>query len=129
MHRILIIDPEPSIRKALEIGLSSEDFKIDIAKNGMEGIQLGCQGDPDIVIVALTLPDLDGYEVINRIQCFRPEIIVIAITERTIEEELFEAAKHGVSRYLEKPLDMKSVQDAIAFGLEEQALQRIYHRV
>lgn len=123
MHHILVVHPEPSIRIALKEGLSSKTFEIHVAKDGAEGLRIDSKGHYDIIIVSLVLPDMDGYEVIRRIHSRWPETIAIAITEKTAKEESIDGLKHGVSMYLEKPLEMKSITDAIARGLEQRALK------
>ena len=125
MHHILVVNPEPSIRIALKEGLSSKTFEVHVAKDGAEGLRLVSKGyyDYDIIIVSLVLPDMNGYKVIRRIHSRWPETIAIAITEKTAKEESINGLKHGVSMYLEKPLEMKSITDAIARGLEQWALK------
>ena len=123
MHHILVVNPEPSIRIALKEGLSSKTFEIHVAKDGAEGLRIDSKGHYDIIIVSLVLPDMDGYEVIRRIHSRWPETVAIAITEKTAKEESIDGLKHGVSMYLEKPLEMKSITDAIARGLEQRALK------
>lgn len=123
MHHILVVHPEPSIRIALKEGLSSKTLEVDVAADGAGGLRLNSKGHYDIIIVSLVLPDMDGYEVIRRIHSRWPETVAIAITEKTAKEESTNGLKHGVSLYLEKPLEMKSVKDAIARGLEQRALK------
>jgi len=123
MHHILVVNPEPSIRIALKEGLSSKTFEVHVAKDGAEGLRLGSKGHYDIIIVSLGLPDMGDYEVIHRIHSRWPETVAIAITEKTAKEESIDGLKHGVSMYLEKPLEMKSITDAIARGLEQRALK------
>jgi DNA-binding response OmpR family regulator len=57
MYRILVVDDEQSILKALSMGLSSEDFEVDVAADGAGGILLGTQKEYDILIADLCLPD------------------------------------------------------------------------
>jgi DNA-binding response OmpR family regulator len=121
MHRILIIDPESSIRLAVKIGLSPGVFEVDGAEDGFEGLGLSNLRFYDIIIVSLNLPDMDGYEVVSTIHSHSPDTIVIAVTERTVKEEILAGVQYGVSVYLEKPLDMKSIEDAITEGLRNQA--------
>lgn len=121
MHRILIVDPEPSIRLAVKIGLSPGLFEVDGAEDGFEGLGLSKLRFYAIAIVSLNLPDMDGYEVISTIHSHSPNTIVIAVTERTVKEEILSGVQYGVSVYLEKPLDMKSIEDAIAEGLRNKA--------
>ncbi len=124
MERILVIDDEASIRKALQIGLASEDFKVDLAGDGISGIQLGRKRSYDILIADLCLPDINGLEVIKEIRQSTPDIIPIVITGKGNMDSSLEAIRLEVSDFLEKPLSLSSVKDSIARGIERRALKR-----
>jgi len=124
MERILVIDDEDSICKALKIGLASENFEIDLASNGLSGIQLGQKHAYDILIADLSLPDINGLEVIKKIKFSRPEIIPIIITGNGSMKSSLEAIRLEVSDYLEKPLSLASVKGAIARGLKRRESMR-----
>ena len=124
MERILVIDDEASIRKALGIGLASEDFVVDLASDGISGIQLGQQRSYDILIADLSLPDINGLEVIKKIKHSIPEIIPIIITGKGDMQSSLEAIRLEVSDYLEKPLSLSSVKDSIARALKRREMKR-----
>jgi DNA-binding NtrC family response regulator len=123
VRRILVVDDEPSIGKALTLGLSSKELEVDVAENGRTGVRLGSRKHYDVLIADLCLPDIDGLEVIRRIKSHSPEIIAIVITGNPDRESSMEASSQGVSSYLKKPLDLKSLKNAIERGLEERALK------
>ncbi len=120
MERILIVDDEPSIRKALSMGLTSDGFEVDTAQDGTGGILLGRQKEYDILIVDLCLPDMNGLDVIEKIKTTSPEIIPIIITGNGSLDSSLEAIRLEVSNYLEKPLNMESVKNSIERGLEKR---------
>ena len=124
MERILVIDDEASICKALKMGLASENFEIDLARDGLSGIQLGQKQPYDILIADLSLPDIHGLEVIKKIKLSSPEIIPIIITGNGSLQSSLKALRLEVSDYLEKPLSLASVKDAIARGLKRRDLMR-----
>jgi Amt family ammonium transporter len=124
MERILVIDDEDSICKALKIGLASENFEIDLASDGLSGIQLGQKHAYDILIADLSLPDINGLEVIKKIKYSSPEIIPIIITGNGSMKSSLEAIRLEVSDYLEKPLSLASVKGAIARGLKRRESMR-----
>jgi DNA-binding NtrC family response regulator len=124
VRRILVVDDEPSIGRALTLGLSSKELEVDVAENGRIGVRLGSRKQYDVLIADLCLPDIDGLEVIQRIKSHSPEIVSIIITGNPSRETSMEVTSQGVSGYLEKPLDMKSLKTAIRLGLEERALKR-----
>ena len=124
MERILVIDDEASICKALKMGLACENFEIDLASDGQSGIQLGQKQAYDILIVDLSLPDIHGLEVIRKIKSSSPEIIPIIITGNGSMQSTLKAIRLEVSDYLEKPLSLASVKDAIARGLRRREMMR-----
>ena len=124
MERILVVEDEASIRKALQIGLSSEKFKVDLASDGVSGVHLGQQRSYDILITDLCLPDINGLEVIEKIKYQSPEIITIVITGKGNRQSFLKAIQLGVSDYLEKPLSLSSIKNSITRGLERRAVKR-----
>lgn len=124
MIRILVVDDEPSICKALTMGLTSKDFKVDVACNGNGGILVGTHKEYDILIIDLGLPDMNGLEVIRKLKCAHPEIISIVITGIGNMESSIEAIHLEVSDYLEKPFSMELVKNSITRGLEMRSLKR-----
>ena len=124
MERILVIDDEDSICKALKIGLASENFEIDLANDGLSGIQLGYEHNYDILIADLSLPDINGLEVIKKIKHTSPEIIPIIITGNGSLKSSLEAIRLDVSDYLEKPLSLATVKGAIDRGLRRREATR-----
>lgn len=124
MERILVVDDEASIRKALQIGLASENFEIDLASDGISGIQMGQQKAYDILIADLCLPDMTGLDVIKNIKATSPTVIPIVITGKGSMQSSLEAIRLEVSDYLEKPLSLASVKASIARGLERRSIKR-----
>jgi DNA-binding NtrC family response regulator len=125
VRRILVVDDEPSIGKALKMGLSSSEVEVDVAESGSTGVEFGTQQHYDVLIADLCLPDIDGLEVIAKIKCCCPEIVSIIITGNPSRESSMEATSQGVNCYLEKPLDMKSLKNAIELGLEQREQVRL----
>ena len=104
---ILIIDDEPQILRALKTILSANHFRVTTAENGEKGIALTVASEPDIVILDLTLPDIDGFQVCRQIREWsRVPIIVLSVRES--EKDKVAALDLGADDYLTKP-----------FGIEE----------
>jgi len=121
MERILIVEDEASIRKALEMGLSSDVYKVDVAACGNDGILKSSMKEYDILIADLCLPDMDGLEVIRKVKQNSPEIIPIVITGNVSIESSIEAIRLEVSDYLEKPLTMELVKNSIKKGIKKRS--------
>ena len=127
MERILIIDDEASILKALQLGLASDNYVVDLADDGSSGIQMGRTHSYDILITDLSLPDMNGLEVIKTIKSSAPDIVPIIITGKGSLKSSVEALRLEVCDYLEKPLSLAAVKSAIARGLEKRAaIRQVY---
>jgi DNA-binding response OmpR family regulator len=120
MYHVLVVDDESTIRKALEMGLASRELEVDVAEDGNTGVKIVYQKNYDILIVDLCLPDMDGLDVIRRAKRDFPEIISIATTGNPTMEGSEKAMTCGADIYLEKPIDMRSIKNAIKQGLEER---------
>lgn len=101
-HVVLIIDDEPPIRRLLRASLAAEGYVIVEAESGEIGLKLAAQRPPDLVILDLGLPDLDGQEVLRRLREWLT-VPVIVLSARDREAEKVEALDHGADDYLTKP--------------------------
>jgi two-component system, OmpR family, KDP operon response regulator KdpE len=98
----LIIDDEQQIRRLLHTCLEANDYKVIEAPNGNAGISEAAQRSPDIVILDLGLPDMDGASVLKRLrQWSKVPVVVLSVRER--EEEMIAALDNGADDYVTKP--------------------------
>jgi len=100
--RILVIEDEPTIADAVAARLRSADFAVEIAVDGPAGVAACTTGQPDLVVLDLMLPGLDGLEVCRRIQADRP-VPVLMLTARDTEDDLVRGLATGADDYLTKP--------------------------
>lgn len=102
MDAILIIDDEVQIRRLLEITLSANGFKIIEASTGKEGVTLAASQQPNLIILDLGLPDIDGLDVINKLrEWYLKPIIILSV--RNSEYDIVKALDNGANDYLTKP--------------------------
>jgi DNA-binding response OmpR family regulator len=99
---ILVIEDEPTIAEAVALRLRSEGFGVDIAADGPTGVDACERLSPDLVVLDLMLPGLDGLEVCRRIQRARP-VPVLVLTARDTEDDLVVGLATGADDYLTKP--------------------------
>ncbi|HCC54742.1 MAG TPA: DNA-binding response regulator [Desulfobulbaceae bacterium] len=100
--RILVVDDETAIRRLLVTVLSSSGFSVHQAENGRLGLAAAAVVRPDLILLDLGLPDLDGVEVIRRLREWSPApIIVLSVRER--EDDKVAALDAGADDYLTKP--------------------------
>jgi two-component system KDP operon response regulator KdpE len=101
-QRVLVVDDEVSIRRYLRAALSAQGFTIYEAGNGQEAINAVLAQHPDIMILDLGLPDLDGIEVTRRLREWS-RIPVIVLSVREAEQDKIAALDAGADDYLTKP--------------------------
>ncbi|PKK91457.1 MAG: hypothetical protein CVV64_06795 [Candidatus Wallbacteria bacterium HGW-Wallbacteria-1] len=103
MSHILIIDDEAIMRKALQATLRKGGHQVDIAINGMEGLEKALEGNYEIVFTDMRMPELGGMEVLSAIKEKRPDIFVVVMTAFGTIESAVEAMRKGAYDYLTKP--------------------------
>jgi len=99
---VLVIDDEIQIRKLLKITLGGADYLVSEAVSGKEGYQMAAMHPPDIILLDLGLPDVDGKEILSQLRTwFTSPIIILSV--RDSEEEIIAALDAGANDYLVKP--------------------------
>ena len=101
-HNVLVIEDEPPIRRFLRASLNDEGYRVTEAATGTEGLRAAASQPPDLVILDLGLPDLDGQEVLTRLRewCSAP---IIVLSARDQEPQKILALDHGADDYMTKP--------------------------
>ena len=113
---ILVIDDEPQIQRALRTILSARHFKVSLAGTGEEGLALAAAELPDLIILDLGLPDIDGIEVCRRLREWtQTPIIVLSVHESERDKVL--ALDRGADDYLTKPFGIEELLARIRVAL------------
>ncbi len=105
MHKILLIEDEAHIRKFVNISLKREGFQVIEADTGEKGIEEAGKEDPDIVILDIMLPRIDGYEVCRFLKKNYPEMGIIMLTARAQDRDKIEGLENGADHYIVKPFN------------------------
>lgn len=103
MQRILVIDDDPAITSLLKRGLAYEGFSVEVAKSGEAGLTLARQFPPDLVILDIMMPGLDGYEVLQRLRAGDSRLPVIFLTARDATSDQVLGLEAGADDYITKP--------------------------
>lgn len=99
---ILIIDDEPQIRKLLQINLESNNYKVNQASNGKEGVTLAANHPPDLILLDIGLPDKSGHEILRELrEWYNKPIIILSVQDS--ESDIVLALDNGATDYLTKP--------------------------
>jgi two-component system KDP operon response regulator KdpE len=121
--RILVIDDEPQIHRFLRPALEAAGFAVIAAETAAEGLRLIAGQAPDLVLLDLGLPDLDGQEVLRRLRGFS-DVPVIVLSAREREAEKIAALDNGADDYVEKPFALGEL-----LARTRAALRRVTHLV
>jgi two-component system KDP operon response regulator KdpE len=122
LPRILVVDDEAAIRRFLHTILKAEEFSLHQAETGHAALAAAATVRPDIILLDLGLPDLDGVEVIRRIREWSPvPIIVLSVRER--EDDKVKALDAGADDYLTKPFGISELLARIRAALRRSVQQ------
>ena len=122
--RVLIVDDERNIRRTFAMVLTSEGYTVDVAESGEEGLA-ACQANrPDVVVLDVRLPGMDGIEALRRLRESDTELPVIMISGHGTIATAVEATRHGAFDFIEKPLSKERLLVAIRNALDRRDLGR-----
>lgn len=116
--QILIIDDEKDIGLYFKKVLAPEGYTVYTALDGVDGLQIVKEKKPDIVLLDLKMPKMDGIEVLQKIKKIDKNLIVIVITAYGTMETARMAMKFGAFDYITKPVDLEYVKAVIRDGLK-----------
>ncbi|PIV58637.1 MAG: response regulator [Bacteroidetes bacterium CG02_land_8_20_14_3_00_31_25] len=122
MSRILIIDDEKSIRNTLKEILEHEKYEIELAEDGVKGLEVLNSVKVDVVLCDIKMPKMDGIEVLSNIVTNQSDIPVIMISGHGDIETAVDALKKGAFDYVQKPLDLNRILVTIRNALDKSNL-------
>jgi two-component system KDP operon response regulator KdpE len=117
---ILVIEDEPAIKRFLRITLETQDYKVIEASRGEDGIRLAAASRPDLIILDLGLPDVDGVEVARRLREWSATPIIV-VSARGREQEKVVALDAGADDYLTKPFGVAELLARVRVALRHVA--------
>lgn len=120
-HEILLIEDERNICNFIVTTLKSQEYKVDFAVNALTGLSLAASGCPDLILLDLGLPDMDGIEVIRNIREWS-NVPIIVISARTQEKEKVEALDAGADDYITKPFGTPELMARIRTALRRSSI-------
>jgi len=105
MTRLLVVDDDPGLRRALAINLRARKYDVDLAADGAEALQAASREPPDAVVLDLGLPDMDGVDIIEGIRGWSQAPIIV-LSARTGQQDKVLALDAGADDYVTKPFGM-----------------------
>lgn len=107
-HRVLIVDDEEGILELVEYHLRRAGFDVLLAHTGLEGYRMATEASPDLVVLDLMLPDMDGFEVCRRIRR-KSDVPVLMLTARTDDVDKIVGLEIGADDYVTKPFNPREL--------------------
>ncbi|MTI08573.1 response regulator transcription factor CtrA [Curvivirga aplysinae] len=107
--RILLIEDDATTAQSIQLSLKSENFIIDLARLGEEGLEIGKMYDYDLIILDIMLPDIDGYEVLRRFRDSKVTTPILILSGLSEMDDKIKGLGIGADDYLTKPFDKREL--------------------
>jgi CheY-like chemotaxis protein len=113
--KILICDDDPVILRLLQVNLEIEGYDVVVARHGEEAVTMALEETPDLVILDIMMPRMDGYEACAKIRSHEDtrEVPVVFLSARAQQSDIDKGRAYGVSDYLTKPFDPTDLLEVI----------------
>ena len=119
MTRVLVVDDEPQILRALRINLRVRAYDVHVAATGAEALEVAGRYPPDLVILDLGLPDLDGLDVCKRIRIWS-DVPIVVLSADGSEDRKVEALDRGSDDYMTKPFGMRELNARVQLAVRHR---------
>ena len=107
--RALVVDDEPMIAALMSIGLSLCGWEVVVAHDGATALEKSKEKQPDVAVLDIMLPDFDGFEVLDRLRAFWPDLPVMFLTAKDSTDDRISGLAAGGDDYVTKPFSMEEV--------------------
>lgn len=101
--RILLVEDDENLIEMLELTFDGREFVLDVARNGLEGVEKAVSTHPDLVLMDVVMPEMDGCEAARRIRAKAKDIPIFFLTAKSMEQDIQNGKKTGGEMYLVKP--------------------------
>ncbi|MEG0361977.1 MAG: response regulator transcription factor [Longicatena sp.] len=126
--KVLLIEDDKNIIKFLSLSLETNGCKVISAQSGIEGISLFMTDNPDLILLDLGLPDIDGSEVLSQIRT-QSDVPILIVSARGQEKEKVEALDLGADDYITKPFHINELLARIRVALRKKTPQVVKDKV
>lgn len=110
MARVLVVDDEPAVRRALERALTLDNYSVDLAADGQEALDALAASPPDAVVLDIAMPRVDGLEVARRMRRAGDRTPILMLTARDAVDDRVTGLDVGADDYLVKPFALRELQ-------------------
>jgi two-component system, OmpR family, response regulator MprA len=121
MAQILVVDDEPTVRRALERALRLESYEVELAVDGREALDVLAEHPPDAIILDVSMPGIDGLEVCRRLRAAGDRTPILMLTARDAIDDRVKGLDVGADDYLVKPFALRELQARVRALLRRTA--------
>ena len=125
-NKILIADDEPTLRQLLQTNLMLEGFDTCEARDGAEALRAVEEESPDVLILDIMMPVVDGLQVLDALNQAGPPVVVLSAKVATADQR--EGYERGCDEYITKPFDVEDLIDSIRDVAARSPEERVEHR-
>lgn len=111
--RILVVDDEPSLLRLLQVTLETEGYEVILASDGETAVKRVEQDKPDVMLLDVMMPVIDGWGVLERLQSVERRPRIICLSAKTNRRDLLKGWKLGADEYLTKPFSIDQLLDLV----------------
>jgi DNA-binding response OmpR family regulator len=120
--KILIIEDDPTILRVVKDNFATRGYRVQIARDGEEGLDAALNGQPDLILLDIMLPKINGFEICRAVRAEKLEMPILMLTAKGQEEDIVRGLELGADDYITKPFSMRElVARAQAFLRRRQA--------
>jgi two-component system KDP operon response regulator KdpE len=123
-RRLLVVDDEPAVLRAVGVALDAHGYEVSAATTGEQAVQRAAAATPDLVVLDLGLPGIDGLEVIRRLRAFLPSTPIIVLSAWSEDETKVRALDLGADDYVVKPFAIPELLARVRVGLRHAERER-----
>ncbi|NLW83242.1 MAG: response regulator [Phycisphaerae bacterium] len=120
--KVLVVDDEPNIVQTLKDRLEMNDYEVLTAHNGVDGLKAAQDGTPDIILLDVIMPMMDGHEMLEQLREkeWGKTMSVIMLTARSQAQDIARARSCGIDDYIIKPFDLSELLEKIENIIEHR---------
>lgn len=122
MERVLIVEDDPPLRLAMTKALKAAGYEVSTAKAGDEGLEAAMSNPPDVVLLDVMLPGMNGYEVLQKLRKHDPDLPIVMITAKGEEADKVRGLELGADEYVVKPVGLAELQARVGAALRRRRL-------
>lgn len=124
-HRILLVDDEPALLRSVSRTLATLGYEVETAENGLAAIEKFKQGTYDVVVSDISMPGMDGMQLLRAVREHDLDVPVILATGAPSLESAVSAVEYGALRYLVKPVDTKVIKEVLEQAVKLRRMARL----